>query len=203
VLHPAKLEVVRSGVLPDRGALDVLAPITSRASGTVNVDFPAAGRHTRFAARIDPRAGSVRFQRNLPRAQAVARTGILTLTYPGNARTRGQEVRLRAAAGRARLDADRPTLREGRLRARGTIARRARGVTRVQLSWSTGGQDRSVELNARIEDGRWSLDETLPARVAQDIARRDGTVHSYTLFTGYRRAGMRGEMRAYEVLGAP
>ncbi|HEV2753868.1 MAG TPA: S8 family serine peptidase, partial [Solirubrobacteraceae bacterium] len=171
VLHPAKLEVVRSGVLPDRRALDVLAPITSRASGTVNVDFHAAGRHTRFAARIDPRAGSVRFQRNLPRAQADARTGILTLTYPGNARTRGQEVRLRAAPGRARLDAARPTLRDGRLRARGTIARRARGVTRVQLSWSTGGQDRSVELNARIEDGRWSLDETLPARGAQDIAR--------------------------------
>ncbi|HEV2753732.1 MAG TPA: hypothetical protein VGV36_07845, partial [Solirubrobacteraceae bacterium] len=121
----------------------------------------------------------------------------------GNDRTRGQEVRLRAAPRRAGLDLDRPTLRDGRLRALGTISRRARGVVRVQLSWSTEGQDRSVEVSARIRDGRWTFDDALPTGVAQDIARRDGTVHSYTLFTGYRPAGMRGEMRAYEVLGAP
>jgi len=203
VLHPAKLEVVRSGVLRGRGILDVLAPITTRASGTVAVDFHAAGRHTRFSAPVDPRRGRVWIQRKLPREQGAAATGIITLTYPGNDRTRGQEVRLRAASAPARLDVARPTLRDGRLRSRGTISHRARGVVRVQLSWSTGGEDRSLELNARIANGRWSLNEALPADVARDIARRDDTVHSYTLFTGYRRANMRGEMRAYEVLGAP
>ena len=202
-LFPAKLEVVRSGVLRERGVLDVLAPITTRASGKVDVDFHAAGRHTRFAAAIDPRRGYVRFQRKLPRGQAGSATGILTLTYRGNESTRCQEVLLRAAPRRAGLDLDRPTLRDGRLRALGTISRRARGVVRVQLSWSTEGQDRSVEVSARIRDGRWTFDDALPTGVAQDIARRDGTVHSYTLFTGYRPAGMRGEMRAYEVLGAP
>ena len=35
------------------------------------------------------------------------------------------------------------------------------------------------------------------------IAARRGKVHSYILFTGYLPAKMRGEMQAYEVLGAP
>jgi hypothetical protein len=74
---------------------------------------------------------------------------------------------------------------------------------RVQLSWATGGQDRLLELDAKIRDGRWSLDEALPDADVQDIARRGGTLHSYTLFTGYLPARMRGEMRSYEVLGAP
>ena len=169
----------------------------------MDVDFHAAGRRTRFAAQVDPQQGYVRFRKDLPREQVRAGTGILTLTYPGNDRTRGQEVRLRAASGRAGLEADRPTLRDGRVRAGGTISKRARGVVRVQLSWATGGQDRLLELDAKIRDGRWSLDEALPAADVQDMARRGGTLHSYTLFTGYLPARMRGEMRSYEVLGAP
>jgi hypothetical protein len=86
---------------------------------------------------------------------------------------------------------------------RGSISDRARGVVRVQLSWATGGQDQSLELHARIRNGRWALDEALTTSVAQQIADRDGTVHSYTLFTGYLPARMRGEMKAYQVLGAP
>lgn len=130
-------------------------------------------------------------------------TGIVTLAYPGNDGTRGQEVRLRAATGRASLDVDRPTLRDGRVQARGTISGRARGVVRVQLGWATAGQDRSLELHARIRDGRWTLDEALPGAAVKDIARRDGTLHSNTLFTGYLPARMRGEMRSYQVLGTP
>ena len=190
-------------MLRDRGVLDVLAPITRRASGAVGVDFHAAGRRTRFEAQVDPQQGYVRFREDLPREQVRAGTGILTLTYPGNDRTRSQEVRLRAASGRAALDADRPTVRDGRVRARGTISGRARGVVRVQLSWATGGQDRLLELDAPIRDGRWSLDEALPATAINDIARRSGTLHSYTLFTGYLPARMRGEMRSYQVLGTP
>ncbi|MDQ3432866.1 MAG: hypothetical protein M3467_11745, partial [Actinomycetota bacterium] len=197
------LEVARSGVLRDRGALDVLAPITKRASGKVQVDFHAAGRRIRFAAPVDDAEGRVRFRQSIPGEQARMGTGILTLTYAGNDRTRRQEVRLRAASGRARLEADRPSLRDRRLRAGGSISDRARGVVRVQLSWTTGGQEHSLELQAQIRDGRWALDEALPATVLQQIADRDGTVHSYTLFTGYLPGRMRGEMQAYQVLGAP
>lgn len=203
ILRPAKLEVARSGVLADARALDVLAPLTGWASGRVEVDLYAAGRHTRFSAPVDSDARRVRFQRAIPRDQARLRTGILTLTYPGNENTRAQEVRLRAASRRAELRAERPALQAGHLRARGTIARRARGVVRVQLSWSTNGVGHSIELQARVGDGRWMLDQPLAEDVRRQIADRDGTVHSYTLFTGYLPARMRGEMKAYQVLGAP
>lgn len=203
MVQPAKLEVARSNVLPARNALDVLAPISRRASGSVEVDFHAAGRHTRFAAPVDEEEGYVRFRRAISREQAEIGTGIIALSYPGNNRTRPQEVRLRAASGGARLKLDRPTLRGGRLRAQGTIASRARGVVRVQLSWATAGEARSIELHARIRDGRWALDERLPADVREAIADRDGTVHSYTLFTGYLPERLRGEMQALEILPAP
>ena len=39
------------------------------------------------------------------------------------------------------------------------------------------------------------------ATVRTAIAQRTGTVHSYTLFTGYLPARMRGEMRSFQVLG--
>jgi hypothetical protein len=202
-VHPAKLSVSRSRVLRSDRALDVLAPITMRASGEVNVDLHAAGRHTRFAVEVDEDNGRVRFREAIPRAQAAMGTGILTLRYPGNDRTRGQEVRLRAASRHADLELDRPTLGDGRLRADGTISARARGVVRVQLSWSASGQDRTYEANTRIRDGRWELDDGLPQDVIAALLARDGTVHSYTLFTGYLPARMRGEMQAYQVLGAP
>jgi hypothetical protein len=78
-----------------------------------------------------------------------------------------------------------------------------RSPQRVQLSWSTSGRDRTYEANTRIRDGRWELDDGLPRDVIAALLARDGTVHSYTLFTGYLPARMRGEMQAYQVLGAP
>jgi subtilisin family serine protease len=78
-----------------------------------------------------------------------------------------------------------------------------RSPQRVQLSWSTSGRDRTYEANTRIRDGRWELDDGLPQDVIAALLARDGTVHSYTLFTGYLPARMRGEVQAYQVLGAP
>jgi hypothetical protein len=183
--------------------LDVLAPITARASGPVKVDFHAAGRRTRFSADINSDRGRLLFQAAIPPEQAARGTGIMTLMYPGNDDTRGQEVRLRAAARHAELQLERPALSDERLEAEGTISQRARGVVRLQLSWSVDGRDHTYEAKAQIRDGRWLLNERLPAEVMSQLRARDDTVHSYTLFTGYLPAGMRGEMRAYEVLGKP
>jgi hypothetical protein len=58
-----------------------------------------------------------------------------------------------------------------------------------------------VELRGRIEDGRWEIDEALSQEVKDGIARRTGTVHSYTLFTGFFERRIRGEMQSFEVLG--
>nr|MDQ3609677.1 serine protease [Actinomycetota bacterium] len=168
--HPSKLGISRAAVERSDRVLDVLAPITARASGNVVVEFHAAGRRERFNAPVDGENRRIRFREGIPASQARLGTGIVTLTYPGNEETRPQDLRLRAANGRARLDLDRPTLQDGRLRANGSVTSRASGVVRVSISYVHAGEAFTVERKARIDDGRWSLDTTLPeadrARIA-------------------------------------
>jgi hypothetical protein len=125
----------------------------------------------------------------------------LTITYPGDEDTRPQEVRLRAASQKANLELERPRIEDGRLKADGTVSDRARGIVRLQLQYVVDGQTETVRLRGRIEGGRWKIDEALSDEVREGIARRTGTVHSYTLFTGYYPRRIRGEMRSYQVLG--
>ena len=202
---PAKLEIARARVLGAARRLDVLAPITKRASGRVNVSFQAAGRTVRFTAPVSSTKGWVKIDRSIPAAQARLGTGILRLTYPGDADTQPQDVRLRAAAVHASLDAGRPTITAaGRLQASGRIASRARGVVRLQVLYEPRGQEtRTLSFSARIANGRYSFDAPLEPDVRAQIATRRGVVHSYTLFTGYQAARMRGEMASFQVLGAP
>ncbi|MDQ3768339.1 MAG: hypothetical protein M3370_02515, partial [Actinomycetota bacterium] len=183
--------------------LDVLAPITARASGEVAVEFHAAGRRERFGAAVDGEKRRIRFRRRIPASQARLGTGIVTITYPGDEDTRPQALRLRAANGRARLDLDRPTLQDGRLRAKGTITSRATGVVRVSISYVHAGQAFTIERKASIDDGRWSLDAPLPEADRARIAARTGTVHSTTAFTGHFEKRIRGEAQSFQVLPAP
>jgi hypothetical protein len=200
---PAKLGLERAAIRRSRRALDMRARISALASGRVGVVLSAAGRRTRMTAAIDRKRRRIVVDRRIPAAQARLGTGILTLTYKGNAATRPQSVRLRAAAAPAGLRMRRPTLTAGgRLRAAGTISARARGKVRVQLQFERAGRTRTLEFPAPIRRGSWKLDKQLPRSVRDAIAARTGTVHSYTLFTGYRPARMRGEMRSYELLGA-
>lgn len=198
VRHPAKLSVARASPIGD--FIDVLAPITSRASGRPSVDYHAAGQHTRFTVPINAASGWIRFRRSVTRAQARLGTGILTIAYPGDADTRAQTVRLRAARNKARLDLARPQIVNGRIQASGTINSRARGVVRLQLSYQFNCDNRLLELHGSIAGGRWSIDQPLSPQTLAEIAVRTGALHSYTLFTGYLPARMRGEMRAFQVL---
>lgn len=198
----AKLEVARASVNPASRTLDVLAPITARASGTLQVAFRAAGRTARFTAPVDAAKARVRIARRLPRAQARPGTGILTLTYPGDADTQPQEVRLRAAPRAARLVAGRPKISGNRLTASGRVSSAARGVVRVQVLYEPAGQPtRTLEFTARIGGGRYRVDVPLAPDVLAQLAQRRGVVHSYTLFTGYRPVRMRGELASFQVLG--
>lgn len=201
---PAKLEVSRAFV--DRAArrLSVLAPISARASGRVTVRLQAAGRTTTFTAAVDAANARVRFSQRIPAAQARLGTGILTITYPGDADTQPQEVRLRAAPRPAGLLAGRPALSPaGTLTASGRISSRARGVVRIQLLFEPAGQStRTIELTAPITNGRYSLRRAISPETLAQIATRRGVVHSYTLFTGYAPARMRGEMASFQVLAA-
>ena len=200
-LLTAKLALARATINRRERVLDVLAPITSLASGRVGVQLHAAGRRFRFSAPVNARDGRIRFRRRIPRAQAALGTGIVTIAYRGDEDTRAQQVRLRAASRQANLRLGRPRIEGARLRARGTIIERARGVVRLQLQYVAGGQTKTVKLRGRIEDGRWEIDQVLSQEVREGIARRTGTVHSYTLFTGYYPRRVRGEMRSFQVLG--
>jgi hypothetical protein len=197
---PAKLSLARATIVRSGSILDVLAPITARASGTVRVELHAAGRRFRFSAAIDSAHGRVSFRKRIPKSQADLGTGIITMTYAGDADTRPQTVRLRAAAQPARLRLLRPQIIDGRLRASGTVTSTARGVVRLQLEYDYQGVTRVLPFRTRIANGRWTLNAQLSATALGQIADRSGSAHSYTLFTGYLARRMRGEMRSFEVL---
>ncbi len=199
--YPAKLSLARVRIVQRDQTLDVLAPITSRASGRVEVELYAAGRKHRFEAPIDAANGRIRFTKRIPKAQADLGTGIVTIAYAGDADTRPQTVRLRAASRQANLDLGRPKIVDGRLKASGRVASIAHGVVRMQLQYDYKGETRIIRFRAPISGGRWELDEPLSDVVKQGIAGRKGTVHSYTLFTGFFERRVRGEMRSFQVLG--
>lgn len=109
---------------------------------------------------------------------------------------------MRAASNRAALKPTRPTITNGRLKAKGTLSTMARGVVRLQVLYEPPGQQtRTLEFTAKINKGSYSFDEKLDANTLAGIGQRRGGVHSYTLFTGSLPARMRGEMRSYQVLG--
>ncbi len=200
--EPSKLQLKRATISGSSRTIDVLAPITARASGNVSLELFAAGQTHRWTAPINSTDAVIRSREVIPSAQAAKGTGILTITYPGDADTRPQVVRLRAANGQSNLDASRPTITGGVLHDSGTVTSAARGVVRVQIEYFTGGRTVTLEKLAPIANGSWTLNTTLSAEEQAGIAARRGTVHSYILFTGYLPAGLRGEMQSYEVLGA-
>lgn len=201
--EPSKLELARATIFPTAGVIDILAPITRRASGNVSLELHAAGQRHRWTAPIDSASRRIRQSESIPKAQVAKGTGILTMSYPGDADTRPQTVRLRAANVPAALSSGRPTLVNGRLQASGSISGAARGVVRVQLEYFSGGVTTTLEKHAAIANGRWTLDALLTPEEQAAIAGRRGVVHSYVLFTGHLPTKMRGEMLSYQVLGAP
>ena len=89
---------------------------------------------------------------------------------------------------------------KGRLKANGTIGKRARGSVQVQLRFVPAGQTqaRTVSFKARIVKGRFRLDQGLSAAVMRDVAA-SGAVSSYVLFAGDKRGGMAGQSSFFEL----
>jgi hypothetical protein len=199
----SKLSLARATFSRLLRRISILAPLTSLASGDATLALRGAGQTTTFTAPVAN--ARIRINKRIPRAQARLGTGILTINYPGDADTRPQIVRLRAANNPADLELNRPVITPGGvLQAAGTVTSRARGVVRVQLEFVNGvtGETTTLEFKATISNGAWSLSTQLPAAILALIASRCGTVHSYTLFTGYLPRLIRGEMRSYQVLPA-
>jgi len=193
---PAKLQVLRAQVR--RGRLDVLAQITARATGTIRMSFRSGGRTTQFDAAISS-GGRIQVDRLLPAVQRRRTTGILTIVYGGNARVRPDDVRLRAASGKALLTRDVARINSRRLEVSGTISRRARGVVRLRLAYvEADGDITELSYRARIViprsgAGRWSIREALPARAAAVGGQVD------IQFTGYEPQLIRGEQLSKQV----
>jgi hypothetical protein len=184
----------------------IFALISTLASGIVDVELLGGRRITEFTLPIDSARGRIRATRGIDAAQARASTAILTLRYPGDADTRAQTLRLRAALLAAKLSSKRPTISSaGQLDAAGAITRSARGVVRVALEWvnRADGAIVSFERLATIRNGRWGIRSQIPPGILDQIANRCTTVQSTVLFTGYQPRLMRGEMLAFQVLPAP
>ena len=183
---PAKLRIVRAHVR--RGKLDMRLGITSRATGRLRAVYHSRGRRTRFSLRIPPRAGSAPIawtvRKRLPRGQRGKRTGIVTLSYAGNARVRPDRLRARVANRRAVLRRAMTAIdASGALVARGTVSRRARGIVRVRMEYSDADV---LRYRARIRRGQWSMREPLPAKAASGG-------HLSIQYTGHERRRIRGE----------
>ena len=199
--EPAKLQLARATIFRSAKLIDILAPITKRASGTVAMQLYAAGKRHRWTAPINSTAGHIRGQPADPRRAGPDGHRHPDVAYPAT------RTRARRPSGSApptcppRSTRAGPRIVNGRLQAGGTVSRAARGVVRVQLQYFSGEQTITLEKYARISGGAWSLDEPLTPEEQAAIAARRGTVHSYILYTGYLKARMRGEMRSYQVLG--
>jgi hypothetical protein len=199
-LYPAKMRVGRARVSSSDRRLDVYAPITSRADGQVRVTFSADGRSDTSDAKVTPgdaELARIRHREPVTRRQGLLGTGIVTIRYLGDARTRPQEVRLRAAPRRAELDVEQASLIDDQLSASGSVTPQARGVVRLHLSYlDDEGRPQEWTARARIApDGSWALDRN---RVPEAAARCGGYLS--VLFTGYFEQRLRGEMLAYELL---
>jgi hypothetical protein len=199
-LNPAKMRVSRARVLRGDRRLDVLAPITARARGAeVSVLYQGDGRQDTFEVEVtgaDTELDEVRILKPLTRGQAELGTGIVNLNYLGNAATRPQLVRLRAARRRAELAVEEISLIGDRLSAEGSVTRRAEGIVRLLYSYvAPDGSPQVHDARAEIqEDGDWVLEgDQVPAQLA-----RCGGYLSIQ-FTGYFERRVRGEQLAYEL----
>ena len=199
-LHPAKIRVSRAQVLRSERRLDVFAPITSRARGAeVKVTYQGDNRRDTFKAKVTAGGGAldqIRFKKQITRGQARLGTGIVNLTYLGDADTRQEFVRLRAASQRAELDVEEISLIDDRLSAKGSVTSRAKGVIRLLYSYvDPDGTPNVHEARAKIQkDGDWTLkDDQVPAQLAQCGG------YLSIQFTGYLPQRIRGEQLAYQL----
>jgi hypothetical protein len=198
-LNPAKLRVSRARVLREDRRLDVLAPITARADGEVDVEFQADNRRDTFKAEVtaaNTALDEIRILEPITRGQANLGTGIVNLTYLGDEDTRPEFVRLRAASQRAELDVEEISLIGDRLSAQGSVTSRAEGIVRLRYSYVDPDGSPAVHLaRATIQDdGDWKLEgDQVPA----ELARCGGYLSIQ--FTGFFERRIRGEQLAYQL----
>ncbi len=185
VYFPAKLKVLRATVRD--GALEAVLSISGRATGTITIDYQAAGQFSRsFAATGPAQAGEKRVAVTQPLVgrQRSVRTGIINASFAGDATTQADSTRLRVAKRRTDLKLNRATFEDGRLSVAGSIDPRVTGTVHLRASYRD--LDGSIALwtgRAAIAQGAWALDEKLPL-----LATFDPNAYLTVRFTGQKDA---------------
>ena len=148
------------------GRLVVVGTTTRVASERVVVALRAAGRTTRLQAVV--RRGRFRIRRQLPKAQRRARSGRLTVAYPGDTAVLPARTVLVASRRAAALRLTRVKLGADRtLRVSGRVARAARGRVTLVLEPRAGDVSFTrVRLRVRPRRGRWSVRARVPEGAA-------------------------------------
>jgi hypothetical protein len=194
---PAELEVMRLVLDRRSRTLRLSGRISREAGGTVRLRLRTPRGRRTFAPAID--GGRISLRARVPRAMARAGTGAVTIAYAGDSRTTAETVRLRAGRRAARLRPRRTTIGSGRLRAAGTVTRRARGRVTVRLRFLADGAYRSHSLRVSIRRGRYRVDEALPTALRGLLARRVGAVRLTTTYAGQASRRIHGEQRISSV----
>lgn len=196
--QPANLRVLRAAV---KGrALELRLQMSARAAGgAVKVAYGSKafsatvpGAETKRPTRSGNRplvTWTVRVP--LSARQRRARTRMVHLTFAGSDRLFSEDARVRAGRRASNLTRTASALdAQGRLSASGTVARRARGVVKVQLAYEDRGDVLFLKYDAPISGGRWRVERLLPSKAA-----REGG-HLSLRYAGDKGRSIRGEQTA-------
>lgn len=183
------------------GVLSLRAALTRRAAGErVRIAVRAGGREVSVGSRPRRRTSGSRAPIRLTRRlTGDSRTARLRLRYDGNKVVRPFAVTLTAARRGAALTSRRPFVRNGRLRARGRLNRRARGPVRLRIAFRAAGRTRTFDATTPARRGRFALNRRLPDGVRALLAARDGPIRAYVLYSGAPRRAIAGELEAFTV----
>ena len=159
--QPARLLVPIAHVR--KGVLRIVARMNTAATGNLKFTFRAAGRSLTFSQRI--KSGKVSVSRRLSRLLAKPGTGVLTISYAGNAKVRGDSLKTRAANRTAAMVTKVAKIASGKLQVSGTIAKATgRGTVQIRLAYPlANGGVAFVNTSARITKGAWKVSRALPA----------------------------------------
>ena len=167
---PAKLAVLRASI--HDGRLDALLSITGASTGTLSGEYVAGGQRSTFRVEVgSAREGQkhVKVVRMLVGHQKRARTGLLTVTYAGNATVQPDTLRSRAANGRSDLRWTGLSFSDAHLILAGTLKQGVSGVVRLRITYARADQTLVTwAQNAVVKNGRWATDQQLPREAASD-----------------------------------
>lgn len=180
-----------------KGTLRVRGAVSRQARGSVRITYRAAGRTSRFSARI--RTGRIVADHRLTGRLAQIRNGQVTVAYPGDKAIRGFTARVRAGGHASGLAVQGLPFAGERLTGKGRASRRATGRVTVEYQYSDQAcVPRTVRVRGRIRNGRWTSSQK-NAGALKEIAVREGPVQAYVTYAGSAARNIRGAVRSLSI----